>query len=736
MTAPARIIRLILNLGVLLVFLLHVTGTFRLPVIDQFERMAYDLRLNLHTTPEQDERVVIANIDEKSLAEIGQWPWNRSTLAGMVDTLFEHYGIERLGFDMVFAEPDRDQGVAAMSELAQGSLRDNTAFREAWESLRPELNHDHRFAESMRGRDVVLGYVFNQNDDRQQNVLPDSLMPVPESLRKQLPLLRPRGYTGNLPMLQEAALTAGNFDNPAVDPDGVYRRVPVIQQYNGELYDSLALAMARLELGDPPLGLDLAERQNYRFIDALNLGQRRIPMSENGTVLVPYQGAQGSFPYVSIIDILQKKVPKEKLAGKMVLVGTTAPGLQDLRTTPVGRNYPGVEVHANLITGILDGNLLRKPGWLLGVEFMLLLILGPLISYLTQRFSPLISLSSVLGVAAGLIAINFHVWQAEAIVLPLTSPLLLIAAIFVLQTSFGLIMENRNKRMLAHLFGQYVPPELVDEMAERPEPVSIEGESRELTVLFSDVRGFTSISEGLDPKELTSLMNELLTPMTGVIHQYRGTIDKYMGDAIMAFWGAPLEDPNHADHAVAAGLAMIDGLQAMNADFARRGWPAVDIGVGLNTGVMSVGNMGSQFRMAYTVMGDAVNLGSRLEGLTKNYGVRIIASENTRVAAPGFAYRELDRVRVKGKDEPVTIFEPIDRDENQGEDTRERLDRFHQALHSYRQQEWDRAERLLRELQEQEPERVIYGIYLERIRLFREDPPPADWDGVFTHTEK
>jgi adenylate cyclase len=209
-----------------------------------------------------------------------------------------------------------------------------------------------------------------------------------------------------------------------------------------------------------------------------------------------------------------------------------------------------------------------------------------------------------------------------------------------------------------------------------------------------------------------------------------------MGDAIMAFWGAPLADPEHADHAVAAGLAMIDGLQAMNADFARRGWPAVDIGVGLNTGVMSVGNMGSQFRMAYTVMGDAVNLGSRLEGLTKNYGVRIIASENTRAAAPAFAYRELDRVRVKGKDEPVTIFEPIDRDEKLDGETRERLERFHQALHKYRQQEWDQAERLLRELQEQEPERVIYGIYLERIRMFREDPPPADWDGVFTHTEK
>lgn len=736
MPKPARIIRLLLNLGVLLVFVLHVHGTLRLPLVDQLERMVYDLRLNMHTTPEQDERVVIANIDEKSLAEIGQWPWNRSTLAEMVDVLFEHYDIERLGFDMVFAEPDRDQGVDAMSRLAEGELRDDSDFQRAWRELRPELNHDQRFAESIRDRDVVLGYVFNQDDKRQQNILPEALAPVPETLRDQLPLLRPRGYTGNLPVLQEAARAGGFFDNPSVDPDGVYRRVPVIQQHNGELYDSLPLAMARRALGDPPFGLELATRENYRFIDALKLGERRIPMSENGTVLVPYQGGQGSFPYVSIIDLLEKRVPKDQLKDRMVLVGTTAPGLQDLRTTPVGRNYPGVEVHANLITGILDGTLLRKPGWLLGLEFLLLLVLGPLISLVTARFSPVVSLSSVLTLAGALIAVNFQVWQAQAIVLPLTSPLLLIAALFVLQTSFGLIIENRDKRMLARLFGQYVPPELVDEMAERPEQVAIEGESRELTVLFSDVRGFTSISEGLEPKELTSLMNELLTPMTGVIHQYRGTIDKYMGDAIMAFWGAPLEDPEHADHAVAAGLAMIDGLKTMNADFVRRGWPAVDIGVGLNTGVMSVGNMGSRFRMAYTVMGDAVNLGSRLEGLTKNYGVRIIASENTRAAAPAFAYRELDRVRVKGKDEPVTIFEPIDRDENLDDETRERLEHFHQALHHYRRQQWDQAEAALRELQEEEPERMIYRIYIERIELFRENPPPADWDGVFTHTSK
>jgi len=273
-------------------------------------------------------------------------------------------------------------------------------------------------------------------------------------------------------------------------------------------------------------------------------------------------------------------------------------------------------------------------------------------------------------------------------------------------------------------------------MAETPSKIDISGESRELTVLFSDVRGFTTISEGLDPHELTTLMNEMLTPMTHVIHDHRGTIDKYMGDAIMAFWGAPLADTHHARHALDAALDMIKALPMINQRFAERGWPEIHIGVGLNTGVMSVGNMGSEFRMAYTVMGDAVNLGSRLEGLTKQYGVDIIVSEFTRAAVPEYAYRELDRVRVKGKEEPVIIYQPIGLASELEAGALTELERFHEALEFYRQQNWDAAEHLIVNNKSESERPKVYSLYLERIASFREHPPGDNWDGVYTHTSK
>jgi adenylate cyclase len=302
--------------------------------------------------------------------------------------------------------------------------------------------------------------------------------------------------------------------------------------------------------------------------------------------------------------------------------------------------------------------------------------------------------------------------------------------------SYGYFIETRGKRQLTSLFGQYVPPELVDEMARDPEKYSLEAESREMTVLFSDVRGFTSISEGLEPRQLSELMNQLLTPMTQVIHLQRGTIDKYMGDAIMAFWGAPVPDPDHAANAVTAALQMMAKLGEINASFRQRRWPEIHIGVGINTGTMNVGNMGSEFRMAYTVLGDAVNLGSRLEGLTKGYGVGIIVSESTAKAAPQFAYRELDVVRVKGKDKPVAIFQPLGPLSSMDARMRDEIKLYRQALKYYRAQEWDMAELQFLNLAKGSSSPQLYSMYAERVAHFRREPPPANWDGVFTHTSK
>jgi adenylate cyclase len=334
------------------------------------------------------------------------------------------------------------------------------------------------------------------------------------------------------------------------------------------------------------------------------------------------------------------------------------------------------------------------------------------------------------------IVINLLVWNYAALVLPVVSGFLMILVIFLVNMTYGYFVETRGKRQLTSLFGQYVPPELVDEMSKDPDAYSLAAANREMTVLFSDVRGFTTISEGLKPEELSELMNEILSPMTRIIHKRRGTIDKYMGDAIMAFWGAPLDDPEHASNAVLAGQEIIDGLHELNEKFQGRGWPEIRVGVGINTGPMSVGNMGSEFRMAYTVLGDAVNLGSRLEGLTKGYAVDMIVSESTVRKTPDYAYRELDRVRVKGKDKPVAIFEPLCPRSSLTKAMKDEIKLYHQAVKYYRHQEWDMAELQFLNLAKSSKNSGLYKIYIDRIAHFRMNPPEPGWDGVYTHTSK
>ena len=478
--------------------------------------------------------------------------------------------------------------------------------------------------------------------------------------------------------------------------------------------------------------------KNYAGLEWLEVGPLKIPVDEAVTALIPYRGKQKSYKYLSAVDVMNERADVADLKGKIVLVGTTAPGLLDLRATPVEAVYPGVEVHANMISGMLDRNIKQKPPYVVGAEVVLLLLAGSAMALLLPLLNPLKSLLVTVAVLFAVVFGNLIMFHYGNLVLPLASGLALIALLFALNMSYGYFVEARGKNQITGLFGQYVPPELVDEMARNPAEFNMAPRAEELTVLFSDVRGFTTISESLSPEDLSVYINDYLTTMSLVIREgHRGTLDKYIGDAIMAFWGAPVRDPAHAKHALLAAMDMQKTAKTLNEKFKAKGWPMFKIGVGVNSGVMRVGDMGSQIRRAYTVMGDAVNLGSRLEGITKEYGADIVAGEGTRNAVSEIVFRELDRVRVKGKDEAVAIFEPIGM---QGQVEKSKLDEiklYAQFLRLYRAQDWDQAELQLFNLQKMVPENALYShTFVERISYLRANPPGTDWDGAFTFTTK
>ncbi len=730
--------RFILGALCVIAFLGHAGHVWEIPFVSVMDAYLYDARLRITMPDTVDDRVVVVDLDEKSLAEVGRWPWGRNTLAELVRRLVDDYKVSVIGFDVVFAEPDESSGLRVLEAIGRKQLRGEVGYQQALQGLRSSLNYDQLFADTLRGRPVVLGYYFSSlTNAAKSGALPAPIFEPGSFQGRPVQAVTWKGFGANLKLLQDTAASAGHF-NPIVDFDGNSRRVPMIVEHGGAYYEALSLAVVRTLLGQAKLQPGYPDQEGgmeWLTVQAPDK-EIRIPVDDSVAALIPYRGRERSFPYISAVDILKGRTDPAQLAGRIILVGTTAPGLMDLRSTPVGATYPGVEVHANLIAGILDGKIKEKPGYILGVDVLQILLIGGLLALLLPLVSP-IRASLLTGFAVILtLALNLALWTSANLVLPLAGSLLMILLLFGVNMSWGYFVESRTKRQFTELFGQYVPPELVDEMARDPQAYSMEGRNVELTVLFSDVRGFTNISEGLDPQELTHLMNAYLGAMTEVIRKNRGTLDKYMGDAIMAFWGAPVADPENARHAVLTALAMQKELKKLAEPFRQKGWPELHIGVGVNTGMMTVGDMGSPVRKAYTVMGDAVNLGSRLESITKQYGVEVIVGPLTRERLEGFVFREIDRVRVKGKDEPVTIYEPLGLVDEVADETLGQLKLWQHALRLYRAQDWDQAELQLLNLSRQAPEFKLYQLYLERLAIWRKNPPGADWDGVTTFETK
>ena len=737
------LVRLLISGLSLALFALHIAGKPRFEIIDRIENYLYDVRVRLTMPATVDDRIVVVDIDEISQARLGQWPWPRNTLADIVDRLFDHYEIQVLGLDVLFAEAEERSAERLLQSLAASPIAQDPAVADELARRQAMLDSNIRFTESLIARDVVTGFVFKDSladgEPATTGALPAPVIRGSTLDSVAVPFVQAKGYAGNLPELQANAIAGGFFDSPIIDADGVFRRAPLVQEFNGDLYPSLALAVAQVATNSPDIELVFASREDGRMsgldIEALALGDRHVPVNEQVAVFIPWQGPQESFRFISAVDILDEAIATEELQGKIALLGASAAGLLDLRSTPVGQRYIGVEAHANLVAGLLDGSIRQQPAWSDGLEFVLLLMIALLTALLLPRLTPVAALALVLTMLFVSMAGNLWLWNTFQLVVPVASLLSFIVLVSLLHITYGFFIEQRNKRRLSQVFGQYIPPSLVDEIDASGEEISLEGESRKMSVLFSDVRGFTSISETLDATELTRMMNEFLTPFTGAIQKHRGTIDKYMGDAVMAFWGAPLVDKDHAQHALLAAFDMLRAVQKLDDVFAKKGWPRIRVGIGIASGTMNVGNMGSEFRIAYTVMGDTVNLGARLESLTKQYGVDIIVSDQTAQLAPEFAYRELDLVRVKGKTEPVAIYEPLAADPYASDQTNDQLAAYEAALAAYRAQRWDEAKTAFETLQQHSADQ-LYKMYLDRIDNFRRNPPEEGWDGVFDHLSK
>jgi len=686
--------------------------------------------------------VTIIDLDEQSLSEIGQWPWPRTVLAQLVSNLTQ-LGAGLVAFDVVFAEPDRlnPQNIA-------GSL---VGIDEATqETLRKLPSNDEVFGQAIRKSRVVLGQA-NYWDDLPEKDDPPvrssvAVRKLSKTARNPQDFLPPViSMIRNVPAIEKNAHGHGFF-SLAPEPDGVVRRVPTFFNYQGKLFPSLSLEMLRVATNRRTVLV----RTNEAGVDSVAVAKGLdIKTDEKGRVW-PYFSKSDKAKYVSARDVLAGTVDPAKIRGKLTIVGTSAVGLLDIRSTPVDRIIPGVEVHAQMIETILKKEFLARPNHFLGMEIIGLIGIGLLMIWLVPVVGAKWTLALFLIAAGGAVGSSWYMFTEQRLLLDVGFGVISVLLLYTTLTYAGYASEEAQRRQVRDAFSQYLSPALVEQLADDPSQLTLGGEMRDMTLLFCDVRGFTTISEsfGDDAQGLTNLINTFLTPMTDVILERKGTIDKYMGDCIMAFWNAPLLDAEHAKNACRSALAMMDAVHGVNdyleveaKEQGRRHVP-IRVGIGLNSGECCVGNMGSEQRFDYSVLGDNVNLASRLEGQSKGYAVDVVIGENTKNDVEGFATLELDLIKVKGKNEAVRIFTLQGLEDIAQSPAFHTLKNSHdKMLAAYRSQNWDEAKKLIADCREQGAAAGLkldgfYDLYAGRIDEYIANPPGEDWDGVFVATTK
>ncbi len=752
-------------------------GESRGPIAEFISRMelaTLDTRFRLRGTASPDPRIVVVAIDQRSQEVLGRWPFPRSNFAKTLDALRED-GTRVVTCDVTFSKPDEASEPvrrlrARLEEQQKQGARIDPRLIEEISRFQQEFDYDKQFAQAIeRFPKVILGNFFLYSNADMAGVNDASLdlyahllayFPYPQAraattkgdqsyvnlikLYGDLQLL-PRGAQANMPLFTDAlnadsANKASGFFNVFPDPDGVVRRAPLAIPYgrsrdraDWDLYASIDVQTIRFFL-DLPL-----EKIVLKFgetgIDSLEFGASNIVVpDEIGRMMINYQGPTGSYKYFSIADVVNKNFPPGTFKDKIVLVGATATGIGDLRTTPFGQlDYPGVEIHANVIDNILNQKFLVRQAEQVTLDMFLIFLFGiPLGMWLALTQPKWMAWSLGLFVPfIGFVQFSFTYGAWLNFVMP---GFVLVANTGVVAL-YRVLVEEKEKRKVRGAFQQYLSPEVIRRLLENPELVK--PRKTEISVMFSDIRGFTTISEQLDAQELANLLNGYLGDMTRIVFRNQGTLDKYIGDAVMAFWGAPFEEPGHGVRACRSALQMMQRLGEMQKEWKAKGYPHLDIGLGINTGIASVGNMGSDLRYGYTAMGDSVNLASRLEGLNKEYGTHIILSESAYNGsrAPDFLFRELDLIRVKGKLQPVTIFELVAFREG-ARDVFDLIELFGKGRACYKRRDWRQAQGYFEKVLQRWPGDGPAKVFYQRCEEYLLEEPASDWDGVYVMKHK
>ena len=721
--------------------LVWVLLLWRPTFIEFMELKLYDLKFRFRGARPPSNEVVILAIDDDSIKKVGRWPWSREDIARLLKAVKEA-GPKIIALDIIFAEKQETGALKAVTNLRQEFARKGLASPEILTLLAHEeqrVDVDRQLAQVIKeGPPTILGFFFRGVGGTAGGVRPERLMGPTfvqassynlvrclDTEPSKVPLMGAAGVELNLPQFIEASAGGGYF-NMVPDVDGGVRWFPLTIIYGSDFFAPMSLVAMDNFLGRPPLAITLSQLG----VQEIRLGQQTIPVDRHGRALINYLGGAGIIPTYSAAALLEGQLPARVLKDKIVLVGATAVGIYDLRVTPFSGIFPGVEIQATVIDNMIKNNFIRSP--LLGLPLMMLilLILGVFLGLLLPRLSAAWAFIVTLALIEAYTAFNYLLFSRLNLQMEIFYPLTVVILIYLGISMQRFLAEERERVRIRKAFESYVAPAVVQEMLKHPEQLRLGGERREITVLFSDIRGFTTMSENLDPESLVRMLHDFLNPMSNIIINHGGTIDKYMGDAIMAEFGAPLVQTDHALLACRAALEMAVTLKNLNDQWQEQGRPPLKIGVGVNSGPVAVGNMGSERLFDYTAIGDNVNLASRLEGLNKYYGTSILISQSTaELLGDSFVLREVDRVRVKGKAQAASIFEMLGEGELAPELSRF-LELYQRGLALYREQRWPESLAAFNAALEVYPEDHAALRYLALVQKYRETPPGPDWEAV------